>query len=176
MSPPEILDGSRVMEGKHFEADTFFYQNAMNAAEITDKLGLHSLRQRAWVRLFPLSFSALGRPTHANPTSSYSTSSPPALLPEMVCTRVSSGSPLPSARRVTSRGFNRRTSRSSSSSSSNAPASIFSPSALPATYSIARSLSPGNEVSVVICTVIGGKSIENQLINHVVRIPFFPSL
>jgi ADP-ribosylation factor protein 1 len=25
------------------------YQNAMNAAEITDKLGLHSLRQRAWV-------------------------------------------------------------------------------------------------------------------------------
>ena len=23
-------------------------QNAMNAAEITDKLGLHSLRQRAW--------------------------------------------------------------------------------------------------------------------------------
>ncbi len=23
----------------------------MNAAEITDKLGLHSLRQRAWVRL-----------------------------------------------------------------------------------------------------------------------------
>lgn len=29
--------------------------NAMNAAEITDKLGLHSLRQRAWVR-FPLSY------------------------------------------------------------------------------------------------------------------------
>ena len=28
-----------------------FIQNAMNAAEITDKLGLHSLRQRAWVRL-----------------------------------------------------------------------------------------------------------------------------
>ena len=25
--------------------------NAMNAAEITDKLGLHSLRQRAWVCL-----------------------------------------------------------------------------------------------------------------------------
>ena len=25
------------------------FQNAMNAAEITDKLGLHSLRQRAWV-------------------------------------------------------------------------------------------------------------------------------
>jgi hypothetical protein len=24
-------------------------QNAMNAAEVTDKLGLHSLRQRAWV-------------------------------------------------------------------------------------------------------------------------------
>ena len=28
---------------------TLSYQNAMNAAEITDKLGLHSLRQRAWV-------------------------------------------------------------------------------------------------------------------------------
>lgn len=28
-----------------------FIQNAMNAAEITDKLGLHSLRQRAWVSL-----------------------------------------------------------------------------------------------------------------------------
>ena len=27
-------------------------QNAMNAAEITDKLGLHSLRQRAWVSVF----------------------------------------------------------------------------------------------------------------------------
>ena len=27
--------------------------NAMNAAEITDKLGLHSLRQRAWVRFPP---------------------------------------------------------------------------------------------------------------------------
>ena len=25
----------------------------MNAAEITDKLGLHSLRQRAWVRRNP---------------------------------------------------------------------------------------------------------------------------
>lgn len=29
--------------------------NAMNAAEITDKLGLHSLRQRAWVRDLPTS-------------------------------------------------------------------------------------------------------------------------
>jgi hypothetical protein len=28
---------------------TWNFQNAMNAAEITDKLGLHSLRQRAWV-------------------------------------------------------------------------------------------------------------------------------
>ena len=27
----------------------YILQNAMNAAEITDKLGLHSLRQRAWV-------------------------------------------------------------------------------------------------------------------------------
>lgn len=30
-------------------------QNAMNAAEITDKLGLHSLRQRSWVRRRPYS-------------------------------------------------------------------------------------------------------------------------
>lgn len=29
--------------------------NAMNAAEITDKLGLHSLRQRAWVSRSPYS-------------------------------------------------------------------------------------------------------------------------
>ena len=29
-------------------------QNAMNAAEITDKLGLHSLRQRAWVCSYEL--------------------------------------------------------------------------------------------------------------------------
>lgn len=29
-------------------------QNAMNAAEITDKLGLHSLRQRAWVCFYEI--------------------------------------------------------------------------------------------------------------------------
>lgn len=29
----------------------------MNAAEITDKLGLHSLRQRAWVSLSACSFN-----------------------------------------------------------------------------------------------------------------------
>ena len=33
-------------------------QNAMNAAEITDKLGLHSLRQRAWVYSIILGFVA----------------------------------------------------------------------------------------------------------------------
>ncbi|MCJ1305723.1 hypothetical protein MMC08_008539, partial [Hypocenomyce scalaris] len=33
----------------HFEVKTLtVLQNAMNAAEITDKLGLHSLKQRAW--------------------------------------------------------------------------------------------------------------------------------
>ena len=31
---------------------TDILQNAMNAAEITDKLGLHSLRQRAWVGFY----------------------------------------------------------------------------------------------------------------------------
>ena len=44
---------SRVFPIRWILADTF-RQNAMNAAEITDKLGLHSLRQRAWVRvIFP---------------------------------------------------------------------------------------------------------------------------
>jgi ADP-ribosylation factor 1/2 len=36
---------------RNFANYFFFQQNAMNAAEITDKLGLHSLRQRAWVCL-----------------------------------------------------------------------------------------------------------------------------
>ncbi len=75
-------------------------QNAMNAAEITDKLGLHSLRHRGWV-----SPQAITSPS-ANATltlSRNSTSSPPALRPEMVCTRVSSGSPPPSGRLVISR-------------------------------------------------------------------------
>ena len=31
----------------------------MNAAEITDKLGLHSLRQRAWVRHLSISTTAV---------------------------------------------------------------------------------------------------------------------
>jgi ADP-ribosylation factor protein 1 len=35
---------------KHLDSNAnIATQNAMNAAEITDKLGLHSLRQRAWV-------------------------------------------------------------------------------------------------------------------------------
>jgi len=34
---------------QHECSNTDSRQNAMNAAEITDKLGLHSLRQRAWV-------------------------------------------------------------------------------------------------------------------------------
>lgn len=38
------------IESKSFyDSPLMFLQNAMNAAEITDKLGLHSLRQRAWV-------------------------------------------------------------------------------------------------------------------------------
>lgn len=36
--------------------ETHISQNAMNAAEITDKLGLHSLRQRAWVSTLNLNF------------------------------------------------------------------------------------------------------------------------
>ncbi|MBA0668094.1 hypothetical protein Goklo_001058, partial [Gossypium klotzschianum] len=34
--------------------------NAMNAAEITDKLGLHSLRQRHWYNLFPSTCATSG--------------------------------------------------------------------------------------------------------------------
>ena len=59
-------------------------QNAMNAAEITDKLGLHSLRQRAWVRSFAyvLWLRLLTRASISNP---------PALLPVTVSTKVSNG-------------------------------------------------------------------------------------
>jgi len=64
---------------------TCLLQNAMNAAEITDKLGLHSLRQRAWVRC---SFLPLGGPP---PDSHYSTSSRLALPRVTVCTKVLSG-------------------------------------------------------------------------------------
>lgn len=39
---------------RYRQSFTDIFQNAMNAAEITDKLGLHSLRQRAWVRFFIL--------------------------------------------------------------------------------------------------------------------------
>lgn len=61
-------------------------QNAMNAAEITDKLGLHSLRQRAWVRYS----ASIHPPPVAN--VSHSTSNLPAPPPVTVSTRVSSGS------------------------------------------------------------------------------------
>ena len=45
------------------QADAAALQNAMNAAEITDKLGLHSLRQRAWVSN-PSSFEILSSDTN----------------------------------------------------------------------------------------------------------------
>ena len=53
----------------------------MNAAEITDKLGLHSLRQRAWVCIR----SVYGSCVLADRFSS--TSNPPVLLPAMVSTK-----------------------------------------------------------------------------------------
>ena len=74
--------------------------NAMNAAEITDKLGLHSLRQRAWVRLV---YNALEFMMYSLLTSSHSTSSRLALPPVTVFTRVWSGSATPSARLATSK-------------------------------------------------------------------------
>jgi hypothetical protein len=58
-------------------------QNAMNAAEITDKLGLHSLRQRAWVSTSFIETRHL--------LISTSTFNPLVLLPEMVFTKVWSG-------------------------------------------------------------------------------------
>ena len=54
-------------------------QNAMNAAEITDKLGLHSLRQRAWVsRLVSTALSMFSN-------TCYSISNRLVLPPAMVC-------------------------------------------------------------------------------------------
>jgi hypothetical protein len=55
----------------------------MNAAEITDKLGLHSLRQRAWVG------TSFNEPRH--PLIFSSTFNPPVLPPEMVFTKVWNG-------------------------------------------------------------------------------------
>ncbi len=65
----------------------------MNAAEITDKLGLHSLRQRAWVSSAP---DRVVPRTYADGYNS--TSKLLALLLVMVCTRVLSGLPLLSER------------------------------------------------------------------------------
>jgi len=68
----------------------------MNAAEITDKLGLHSLRQRAWVS-HDMSLNL------DKGSSLDSTSSQLALHPEMVYTKVLSGSATPSRRLATLR-------------------------------------------------------------------------
>jgi small GTP-binding protein len=69
-------------------------QNAMNAAEVTDKLGLHSLRQRAWVSPIPFEKAGLE-------ADDYSSFNPPALPPATVSMKVSSGSRLPSRRPAT---------------------------------------------------------------------------
>lgn len=63
----------------------------MNAAEITDKLGLHSLRQRAWVSITEVHVTAL-----ANFCGS--TFSLLALLLVTVSTKVSNGLATPSER------------------------------------------------------------------------------
>jgi hypothetical protein len=68
----------------------------MNAAEITDKLGLHSLRQRAWV-----SIGRWFRDALANQATSISNRLAP--LPETVCTRASNGSATPCVRQATTR-------------------------------------------------------------------------
>lgn len=56
----------------------------MNAAEITDKLGLHSLRQRVWVRFLLLRASFRLYHTLNNHGSTFNQH---ALHPEMVFTR-----------------------------------------------------------------------------------------
>ena len=53
----------------------------MNAAEITDKLGLHSLRQRAWV--IPIPLTALDVSANAL----HSTFNRPVLRLAMGCTK-----------------------------------------------------------------------------------------
>lgn len=68
----------------------------MNAAEITDKLGLHSLRQRAWV-------SYLDKKVERHLLIIYSTFNPPVLHPEMVFMKVWSGSHKLSERLVISK-------------------------------------------------------------------------
>jgi hypothetical protein len=68
----------------------------MNAAEITDKLGLHSLRQRAWVRLMIHKCQIML-------TVPSSTSNPPVLPPEMVFMKGWNGLHSPSARPVISK-------------------------------------------------------------------------
>ena len=62
--------------------------NAMNAAEITDKLGLHSLRQRAWVRL---QIHSRWKKCEKLMISVCSTSNQRVPLPETVSTKVSNG-------------------------------------------------------------------------------------
>lgn len=74
------------------------WQNAMNAAEITDKLGLHSLRQRAWVRsLLSLSLLSLYHTLNYH----VSTFNQHALHPEMVSMRDWNGWAIRSRRQAT---------------------------------------------------------------------------
>jgi len=69
-------------------------QNAMNAAEVTDKLGLHSLRQRAWV-----SFTwCLTQQNSNDIRSSFNPLVPPLVT---VFMKVSNGLPLLSRKPVT---------------------------------------------------------------------------
>src|SRR5579871_1803193 len=76
----------------------------MNAAEISDKLGLHSLRQRAWVRLRFIFFFITKQKSKANFCSTSNLLVP---HPVMVSMRVLSGSATPFGRQATLRlGFN----------------------------------------------------------------------
>ena len=77
----------------------------MSAAEITDKLGLHSLRQRAWVCYAPGPPPLLATSRRDSVANLSSSSNPPAPLRATVSTRVLSGSPpLSATRSATSKG------------------------------------------------------------------------
>lgn len=64
--------------------------NAMNAAEITDKLGLHSLRNRLWyIQVWDL--PRVIRESSVERASAFSLKRLPVRRAVMACTRVSSG-------------------------------------------------------------------------------------
>jgi hypothetical protein len=96
----------------------------MNAAEITDKLGLHSLRQRAWV--------GSSAPKPDRPADNISISNLLALPPVTVSTKAWNGSATRCARLVTTKHHSPRSRRLRSKciqrDSSSSPSTYHGPS------------------------------------------------